>query len=71
MIVAGGLNPQNVEEAIATLSPWGVDVVTGVEKAPGRKDWAKVEAFIAAARRFSAKMHDVHTHTVKLAAPAQ
>ena len=50
LIAAGGLTPENVREAIATLSPWGVDVVTGVEAAPGRKDPAKVRAFIAAAR---------------------
>lgn len=49
-IAAGGLTPENVREAIATLGPWGVDVVTGVEAAPGRKDPAKVRAFIAAAR---------------------
>ena len=54
VIAAGGLTPENVEEAIQTLSPWGVDVVTGVEAAPGRKDRHRVETFIETARRFEA-----------------
>ncbi len=50
MIAAGGLKPENVAEAIVTLRPWGVDVASGVEREPGRKDPAKVKAFVAAAR---------------------
>lgn len=51
LIVAGGLTPENVGEAIRTFSPWGVDVVTGVEREPGRKDPEKIKAFVTAVRR--------------------
>jgi phosphoribosylanthranilate isomerase len=50
LIAAGGLNPANVADAIATLRPWGVDVASGVEAAPGLKDPAKVREFITRAR---------------------
>ena len=49
-ILAGGLDPDNVTEAIERLAPWGVDVASGVEAGPGRKDPAKVRKFLAAAR---------------------
>ena len=50
-VIAGGLTPENVGEAMRMFQPWGVDVVTGVEREPGRKDPEKLRAFVAAVRK--------------------
>lgn len=50
LVVAGGLHPGNVQDAIHVLHPWGVDVSSGVERVPGRKDHNKVRHFIEAVR---------------------
>lgn len=51
LIVAGGLSPGNVVEAIQRFAPYGVDVVSGVEREPGRKDPEKLRAFVTAVRK--------------------
>jgi phosphoribosylanthranilate isomerase len=50
LILAGGLTPENVTEAITLVRPWGVDVASGVESAPGRKDSEKIVRFVRAVR---------------------
>ena len=50
LIVAGGLTPGNVAQMVTTLHPWGVDVSSGVERSPGRKEPADVAAFVERAK---------------------
>ena len=51
LMLAGGLTPANVAQAIRTVQPWAVDVASGVETAPGRKDHGAIRAFVAEARQ--------------------
>lgn len=51
IVLAGGLGPDNVAEAIEMVKPWGVDACSRLERAPGLKDYAKVAEFVRAARK--------------------
>ncbi|KAL3800627.1 hypothetical protein HJC23_006089 [Cyclotella cryptica] len=51
VIIAGGLTPENVPDAVTTVRPWGIDVAGGVEAEPGRKDLEKVSKFVGGARK--------------------
>jgi len=57
LVLAGGLDAANVGAAIAAVRPFGVDVSSGVEEAPGRKSAAKITEFVRAARAASSEMH--------------
>ncbi len=52
LILAGGLTPANVKEALQVVRPYAVDVSSGVEESPGLKDHAKIKAFVRAVREF-------------------
>jgi phosphoribosylanthranilate isomerase len=67
LIVSGGLTAENVGDAIGYLRPFGVDVSSGVESAPGKKDPSRLRAFISAVRRAedslgTPSVHEVHGH---------
>lgn len=61
-LVAGGLDPDNVGEAIVAANPWGVDVASGVESAPGIKDHNLIVSFMAAADRAGAVQKEEREH---------
>jgi phosphoribosylanthranilate isomerase len=69
VIIAGGLNAQNVQEALGIFHPWGVDVVSGVECYPGRKHPGLVAQFIDAVRQFDSRQRNAKTPAQKGIAP--
>jgi phosphoribosylanthranilate isomerase len=63
LLLAGGLNPDNVEQAIRKVRPWGVDAASGLEASPGRKDATKVRLFIARAKEAGKTLEEGWTPT--------
>ncbi len=70
LVLAGGLTPENVADAIRAVRPYAVDVSSGVEGRPGVKDPARIEAFMAAVRRAEADVNGAQASAEELACGA-